>query len=100
MVPFRAVASDVFNKAPIILDKGDLGNAVRASMSLPFVFSPIRIDSVIVYDGGIYNNFPVDVMVEEFAPDFIIGSVVATSVDRHEEYLFLMSMILWGRYAA
>lgn len=88
MVPFRAVASDVFNKAPIILDKGDLGNAVRASMSLPFVFSPIRIDSVIVYDGGIYNNFPVDVMVEEFAPDFIIGSVVATSVDRHEEYLF------------
>ena len=86
MVPFRAVASDVFKKRPIILGKGDLGNAVRASMSLPFVFSPIRIDSIIAYDGGIYDNFPVDVMIEEFHPDFIIGSVVAMSTDRAENY--------------
>ena len=86
MVPFRAVASDVFKKSSIVLGKGDLGNAVRASMSLPFVFSPIRIDSIIAYDGGIYDNFPVDVMIEEFHPDFIIGSVVAMSTDRAENY--------------
>ena len=79
MVPFRAVASDVFNKNSIVLSKGDLGDAVRASMSFPFVFRPIRIDSIIAYDGGIYDNFPVDVMVREFNPDFIIGSVVAVS---------------------
>ena len=78
-VPFRAVASDVFNKSSIILSKGDLGSAVRASMSFPFVFRPIRIDSVIAYDGGIYDNFPVDVMVSDFNPDFIIGSVVAVA---------------------
>ncbi|MCQ2127167.1 MAG: patatin-like phospholipase family protein [Bacteroidaceae bacterium] len=77
MIPFRAVASDVFNKGAIVLDKGDLGDAVRASMSIPFVFSPIRIDSILAFDGGIYDNFPVDVMVREFNPTFIIGSVTA-----------------------
>lgn len=80
-VPFRAVASDVFNKNTIILDKGDLGNVVRASMSFPFVFRPIKIDSVIAYDGGIYDNFPVDVMVEKFHPDFIVGVNVAKTSD-------------------
>ena len=84
MVPFRAVASDVFNKKSIILSKGDLGNSVRASMSFPFVFSPIKIDSIIAYDGGIYDNFPVDVMVSEFHPDFIVGSVVAVSPEEPE----------------
>lgn len=81
MVPFRAVASDVFNKGAMILDKGDLGDAVRASMSIPFVFSPIRIDSILAYDGGIYDNFPVDVMIKEFNPDFIIGSVTSPGVN-------------------
>ena len=61
-VPFRAVASDVYHKRELVLRDGDLGDAVRASMSFPFVFKPIEIDSVLVYDGGIYNNFPVDVM--------------------------------------
>lgn len=78
-VPFRAVASDVFNKNSIVLSKGMLGDAVRASMSFPFVFRPIKIDSIIAYDGGIYDNFPVDVMVQDFKPDFIIGSVVAVA---------------------
>ena len=84
LVPFRAVASDVFNKSSIILSKGDLGDAVRASMSFPFVFRPIRIDSIIAYDGGIYDNFPVDVMVNDFNPDFIIGSVVAVAPGKPE----------------
>ena len=78
-VPFRAVASDVFNKSSVILSKGFLGDAVRASMSFPFVFRPIMIDSIIAYDGGIYDNFPVDVMVNDFHPDFIVGSVVAVA---------------------
>lgn len=78
-VPFRCVASDVYNKRPIIMREGDLGDAVRASMSFPFVFKPIEIDSVLAYDGGIYNNFPTDVMMKDFHPDIIIGSVVAAN---------------------
>ena len=56
---------------------GDLGDAVRASMTFPFMFKPIKIDSILAYDGGIYNNFPSDVMREDFQPDIILGSVVA-----------------------
>lgn len=84
LVPFRAVASDVFNKSSIVLSRGILGDAVRASMSFPFVFRPIRIDSIIAYDGGIYDNFPVDVMVKDFHPDFIVGSVVAVAPGKPE----------------
>lgn len=76
-VPFRCVAADIYNKKQIIFNSGDLGDAVRASMSYPFVFKPIKRDSILMYDGGIYNNFPADVMQNDFAPDIIIGSVVS-----------------------
>ena len=77
MVPFRCVAADVYNKQQVIFSSGDLGDAVRASMTFPFVFKPIKKDSVLLYDGGIYNNFPRDIMERDFAPGFIIGSVVS-----------------------
>lgn len=83
-VPFRCVASDVYNKRPIIFRKGDLGDAVRASMSFPAMFKPIEIDSVLAYDGGIYNNFPVNIMTEDFHPDIIIGSVVSSNPGKPE----------------
>ena len=72
-VPFRCVTSDVYRKHKIVLSRGSLGDAIRASMSFPMVFHPIEMDSVLVYDGGIYDNFPVDVMREDFAPDIMIG---------------------------
>ena len=84
-VPFRCVASDVYNKKPLIMREGDLGDAVRASMSFPFVFKPIEIDSVLAYDGGIYNNFPTDIMMKDFHPDIIIGSVVAANPGEPKE---------------
>ena len=84
-VPFRCIASDVYNKRPLIMRKGDLGDAVRASMSFPFVFKPIEIDSVLAYDGGIYNNFPTDIMREDFRPEVIIGSVVAANPSKPKE---------------
>ena len=84
-VPFRCIASDVYNKKPLIMRRGDLGDAVRASMSFPFVFKPIEIDSVLAYDGGIYNNFPTDIMCEDFKPEVIIGSVVAANPGKPKE---------------
>ena len=76
-IPFRCIASDIYNKKELVLRKGDLGDAVRASMTFPFMFKPIELNGQLVYDGGIYNNFPTDVMREDFKPDIIIGSVVA-----------------------
>lgn len=84
-VPFRCVASDVYNKKPIIFRKGDLGDAVRASMTFPGAFKPIEIDSVLAYDGGIYDNFPVSVMTQDFHPDIIIGSVVSSNPSKPKE---------------
>lgn len=81
-VPFRCVASNVYEKRAVIFSHGDLGNAVRASMTFPFVFKPIEVDGELAYDGGIFNNFPADVMKDEFHPDFIIGSVVASGQER------------------
>lgn len=84
-IPFRCVASDIYNKRPIIFSQGDLGDAVRASMSFPAMFKPIEIDSLLAYDGGIYNNFPVNIMTEAFHPDIIIGSVVSSNPTQPKE---------------
>lgn len=76
-VPLRVVASDISNDSSVVLDRGELSDAVRASMAFPFIFQPVMVDGCLLYDGGIYNNFPVDVMISTFSPDFIIGSVVS-----------------------
>jgi len=75
-VPFRCVSSDIYNKKAIIWRNGDLSEAVRSSMTFPFFFKPLWKDGVPLFDGGIYDNFPVDVMKNEFHPDFIFGSAV------------------------
>ena len=77
MIPFFCVASDVKNNKPVILRSGDLGNAIRASMTVPFYFKPIEIDGNLLFDGGILNNFPTDYMKQIFKPDIIIGHTVA-----------------------
>jgi len=76
-VPFRCVASDVEKKESVIFREGDLAQAVRASMSYPFYIKPILVDNKLLFDGGLYNNFPSNVMYEEFYPDFMIGSNVS-----------------------
>lgn len=78
MVPYRCVASDVAAKHKVVLSQGSVGDAIRASMSFPAVFQPTKIDSMLLYDGGIYDNFPVDVMRSDFAPTIMIGVDVST----------------------
>jgi len=79
MVPFRCVASDIAESKAVVMNKGSLASSVRASMTFPFLFSPIRIDNKLLFDGGMYNNFPSDVMVSDFHPDIIIGSKAAAN---------------------
>ena len=78
-VPFRCVASDITANRPVIFSKGDLAQAVRASMSYPFYFKPIRVDGHLMMDGGLFNNFPSDVLYNAFLPDVIIGSNVGNN---------------------
>ena len=84
-VPFRAISSDINHKQSYVPKSGDLGTAIRASMSFPLAFKPIMVDSMLLFDGGIYNNFPQDVMMEEFNPDFVIGSKCANNSLKADE---------------
>ncbi len=76
-IPFRCVASNVEMKKSVVFAKGDLAQAVRASMSYPFYIRPISVDGSLLFDGGLYNNFPSNVMYDDFFPDFMIGSNVS-----------------------
>lgn len=76
-VPFRCVASDITAKQSTVFNHVHLNEAVRASMTYPFFINPIRVNGVLYFDGGLYNNFPADIMYSQFVPDFIIGSNVS-----------------------
>lgn len=85
LIPFRCVASDITNKKQVVFKSGNLSQCVRASMSYPFYIKPITIDGNLYFDGGLYNNFPVDVAQSEFKPDVIIGSTVSEAITKPSE---------------
>ena len=70
-IPFRAVATNIENGEAVVLSSGDLGVALRASMSIPGVFSPVEIDGRLLVDGGIALNLPMDV-AREMGADVLI----------------------------
>ncbi len=72
-VPFYCVAADMNTRKEVVFRNGDLGEAIRASMSIPFVFKPLRKDDMLLYDGGVFNNFPWRYMRNFYHPDHIIG---------------------------
>ena len=84
-VPFRCIATDVYEKKAHVHRSGDLSDAVRSSMSFPFVFKPIRVNNHLMFDGGMYNNFPIDIMKDELKADYIIGSSVSDNPDATKE---------------
>ncbi|GIV43232.1 MAG: patatin [Bacteroidia bacterium] len=87
-VPFRAIAADIFDKRIIPLRDGNLAFAIRASISVPLFFLPVsnRLYTNLI-DGGIYDNFPVKTMIDEFKPDFIIGVHVGGAPPKREEVI-------------
>ncbi len=84
-VPFRCVAADIEANDEYVLKDGQLGDALRASMAVPFYFSPMRVNGRLLFDGGMYNNFPVDVAYRVFEPDVIIGSKSASNFSPPED---------------
>jgi NTE family protein len=74
MVPFRCVASDAVGRRAVVWRHGDLGRAIRTSMTIPMMFRPIQSDSMLLFDGGLFDNFPWRTLREDFAPDLMIGS--------------------------
>ncbi|WP_316806392.1 patatin-like phospholipase family protein [Pedobacter agri] len=83
-VPYRCMVADVLSQKSITVGKGNLAEAVRATMTVPIIYRPIKLDGKYVFDGGLYNNFPADVMEKEFKPDYVIG--VNVSSKTYNEY--------------
>jgi predicted acylesterase/phospholipase RssA len=73
-VPFRAIATDLNTGHPVIFNRGDLAEAMRASISLPLVFKPFALDTLLLVDGGIIENIPVDIARKQ-------GADVVVAVD-------------------
>ncbi|MDM9630901.1 patatin-like phospholipase family protein [Robiginitalea sp. M39] len=74
-IPFRAMATDIVNGKEVILESGSLSFAMRASISIPGIFSAVPYNETLLVDGGVLNNFPVDV-AKNLGADIIIGSDV------------------------
>jgi NTE family protein len=97
LVPLRCLASDVESKKAVVFSSGDLPSAVRAGMSYPFYLRPISINDKLLFDGGLYNNFPTDVMISDFKPGILIGSNVAENNPKPDDenvYLQVRSMLM------
>ncbi|HLV93066.1 MAG TPA: patatin-like phospholipase family protein [Aequorivita sp.] len=91
-IPFRAVATDIVNGKEVVLNKGSLALAMRASMSIPGVFQAVAYEETLLIDGGLLNNFPVDV-AKELGADFIIGSDVGDEPFTKKSLEYLPSLM-------
>lgn len=71
-IPFACVAEDIVKGEEKVFHHGVLATAMRASMAIPGVFTPVRLDGMVLVDGGVVNNYPVNV-ARQMGADYIIG---------------------------
>jgi NTE family protein len=77
-IPFRCVATDLVSETPYVFDHGSLAEAMRASMSIPGFFAPVRDGSRVLVDGGLLDNLPVDV-ARQMGADIVIAVHLKTA---------------------
>ncbi len=80
-IPYRCIATDIINTEEVILQRGNLARAMRASMSIPGAFKPVKWEGKLLVDGGMLNNLPVDI-AKKMGADIIIAIDLAQR--RHE----------------
>ena len=90
-IPFSCVAADLVSGKEIVMRNGNLPLAMRASMSVPGFFEPVPKDSMIMIDGGVLNNFPVDI-VKEMGADIVIGIDLSTTSYEETKYKSLLDI--------
>jgi NTE family protein len=90
-IPFRAVATDLVTGEAVVLSSGSLPDAVRASMSVPAVFAPVRIKGRLLVDGGMANNLPVNV-VREMGADIVIAVDISSPLLTEEQLTSVLSV--------
>ncbi|MDR1755393.1 MAG: patatin-like phospholipase family protein [Culturomica sp.] len=83
-LPFACVAANIVDGSEVVLRSGNLVQAMRASMAIPAAFTSVRIDSLVLVDGGIVNNFPVDV-ARAMGAEIVIGVDVQAELRKANE---------------
>lgn len=79
-IPFACVATDMISGKEVVFRSGSVPTAMRASMAIPGVFSPVEIGDMVLVDGGLVNNFPADVL-KKMGADIIIGIEITSNKD-------------------
>ena len=82
---FRAVATDMKKRAPVVLASGDLAEAVRASIAIPVVFTPLELEGRLLLDGGLAENVPVDAARASGATSILISDVGVSIADSTDD---------------
>ncbi|NLM01692.1 MAG: patatin-like phospholipase family protein [Treponema sp.] len=95
-IPFRAVVTDLIAGDEVILEKGDIAEAIRASLSIPTVFSPYKIDNKLYIDGGVTNNLAIN-RAKEMGYDIIIASEVSEQLITDENLFNTMPLIVFAQ---
>jgi NTE family protein len=90
-IPFRAVCTNLVNGDPVILRSGSLAQALRASSSVSFLLAPIRVDSLLLVDGGLVANIPVKIARSEGA-DFVVAVNTTASLHPAEEMQYPLAV--------
>ena len=83
-IPFACVSENIVNGNEVNFHSGVLATAMRASMAIPGVFTPVRLDSMVLVDGGVVNNYPVNV-ARAMGADLIIGVDVQSDLKPADE---------------
>lgn len=91
-IPFCCIATDIATGEAVVLNKGYLPEAIRASMAIPSVFTPIEIDGKLLVDGLLIRNFPVSDVIKMGA-DIVIGVDVGATLYKKEELNSLMEIM-------
>ena len=92
-IPFACVATDIVDYSEQVFHSGIVGQAMRASMSIPGVFAPVRIGDRVLVDGGLCNNFPADI-AREMGADYVIGVDVQSELKGASELNSTSSILL------
>ena len=91
-IPFACVATDIITNEEVDFHSGKLPQAMRASMAIPAAFSPVRIGNKVLVDGGLKNNYPVDI-AREMGAEIVIGVTVQGPPKEAEDMGGTMSIL-------
>ncbi len=91
-IPFRAVATDIVTGDPVVLSRGDLARALRASMAIPGAVPPVHMEGRLLVDGGVSRNLPIET-VRAMGADVVIAVNIGTPLSREEDLKSFLSII-------